>query len=227
MRKRKQKIEIATSEDVKRYGGGDGGETAEAPAKATEAELEPSAKEPEPQTQADESPEQQIATLSKQVQELTDKHLRAVAEHQNYVRRAAAERAEAVRYAPADLVKDLLTVVDDIERTLAAIPEDEAPSVVEGVRLIYDNLIKTLEAHHVERITAVGQPFDPACHQAMMQQPSADQPPNTVIEEYQAGYKLCDRVIRPAKVVVSTAPAQDGKQAPAEGEEQREDQESD
>ena len=227
MRKRKRKIEIATPEDVKRYGGGNGDESAEAPADATEAELEPSAEEPEPQAEADESPEQQIATLSKQVQELTDKHLRAIAEHQNYVRRAAAERAAAVRYAAADLVKALLTVVDDIERTLAAIPEDEASSVVEGVRLIHDNLVKTLQAHHVERITAVGQPFDPACHEAMMQRPSVDQPPSTVIEEYQAGYKLWDRVIRPAKVVVSTAPAQDGERGPEEGEEQREDQESD
>ncbi|MHC4609958.1 MAG: nucleotide exchange factor GrpE [Planctomycetota bacterium] len=219
MRKGKHKIEIATPAEVEQYAEGKLQGASEAVTEATEAPPDASAAEQEARPAEAEKPEDRLAALARQVEELTDKHLRAVAEHQNYVRRAGAERAEASRYAAAELVKALLPVVDDFERTLAAIPEDDASSVVQGVRLIYDNLVKTLSAHHVERIAAVGVPFDPACHQAMTQQPSADHPPGTVLQEYQAGYKLWDRVLRPAKVIVSNASAEDAEQGPDQPQE--------
>ena len=203
--KQNQNIRIASPEEVQRYTGRGDAQTSKA---ATEVEPESPADAPQAEAKADDSPVDELAALRKQVEELTDKHLRAVAEHQNYMRRAAAEQAEVLRYGGADRVKALLTVVDDIERTLQAVPENESSSLAEGVRLIHDKLIKTLADHHVERITAVGEPFDPACHEAVMQKPSEDHPPGTVLQEYQSGYRLWDRVLRPAKVIVSAAPAE-------------------
>jgi len=180
-------------------------------------EQDPGAASPEPPSdppaeggEAADHPEQpdELAALRASVEELTDKHLRAVAELQNFRRRATAEKDEAVQYASAGLARAVLPVVDDFERMLASAREGEASSLLEGVRLIHQNLLKALEAHHVQRIESAGRPFDPTCHEAMMQQPTTEHPPGTVLEEYQPGYKLWDRVLRPAKVIVSQAAAE-------------------
>ena len=121
-------------------------------------------------------------------------------------RRAAKEKADAVRFAVADFARDVLSVVDDFERTLAAADSEPDTGIAEGARLVYDNLMKILRSHHIEEIEAEGQPFDPACHEAVMQQPSDEHPPQTVLQEIQRGYRLHDRLLRPAKVVVSAAP---------------------
>jgi molecular chaperone GrpE len=148
-------------------------------------------------------PVDEMTQLRQQVADLTDKHLRAVAEQQNYMRRAATERSEMARYATAEVIRDVLTVVDDLERSLKAADTGEA-SLVDGVKLIHDNLLRTLAKHNVERIDSKGVPFDPNKHEALMRQPTADHPPGTVLEEHQVGYKLWDRVLRPAKVIVSS-----------------------
>jgi molecular chaperone GrpE len=123
-----------------------------------------------------------------------------------------SETQEAVRYASADLIKALLPVVDDLERSLAAARSDAAGSFADGVKLVHQNLLKALEAHHVERIESLGRPFDPALHEAIMRQPSDQHPPGTVLEEYQSGYRLWERVLRHAKVIVSaSARPQDNK----------------
>jgi molecular chaperone GrpE len=90
--------------------------------------------------------------------------------------------------------------------------------LAEGVRLVHQNLLKVLEAHHVERIESLGQPFDPSCHEAMMQQPTDEHPPGTVVEEYQPGYKLWDRVVRPAKVIVAQGPSSSEPEAAGKGQ---------
>lgn len=220
MRKKKKKIEIATADEVEAYGGA--GDAAAVPVDEAGAGEVAAGQVQE----GDAQPEDELAAARRKVEELTDKHLRAVAEHQNYVRRAAAEHGEALRYATTDLIKSLLPVVDDFERTLAAVGEGDASPLAKGVGLVHGNLIKALEAHHVQRIESVGQPFDPSCHQAMMQRPTEDQPPGTVLEEYQPGYKLWDRVLRPAKVIVAKAVGEsepqgqarlDGEAAPGDG----------
>lgn len=120
------------------------------------------------------------------------------------------------RYANADFARALLEVLDDLERTLQAGDEaDDETSVVCGVRLVYDKLRKCLKDHNVDPIEALGQPFDPRLHQAMMQESSADHPPNTVIREIQKGYKLHDRVLRPSRVTISKA-AEDDSTPPTE-----------
>ncbi len=202
MRKRKRKIKVT---DVEGKAEQDGLPTdadvavEQAPPAADVAETSAAA-ESEPLSEAD--------TLRAKVEELNDKHLRAVAELQNFRRRATTEKQDAVRYASADLIRALLPVADDLERSLAAAEDDSGTSLAEGVKLVHQNLLKAFETYHVERIASVGQPFDPALHEAMMQQPSDEHDPGTVLEEYQAGYKLWDRVLRHAKVIVSASSAQ-------------------
>lgn len=149
------------------------------------------------------------AALRAKVEKLEDALLRARADYQNFQRRAAVERSEAIRYANAGLMKSLLGVLDDLERAMSS-PSGETGAVDEGVRLVYENLLKALRDHGLETISADNEPFDPSVHEALMQQPSADHPSGTILEEFAKGYRLRDRVLRPSKVVVSKAVDEDG-----------------
>lgn len=126
----------------------------------------------------------------------------------NYKRRSEQERAETVQFAAANLLKRLLPVVDDFDRALAAIPAEEREdnSWVEGVELIARKLHNILEQEGVEPIEALGQPFDPNLHEAVAfddQAAGSGEQVDTVAEVYSKGYKMKDRVIRPAMVKVS------------------------
>ncbi len=160
------------------------------------------------------SPLDEAAELRGKVEKLEDALLRARAEYQNFQRRTAIERAEAIRYANAGLMKSLLSVLDDFERAMSS-PAGERETVDAGVRLVYQNLLKALREHGLETIETGSEPFDPSVHEAMMQQSSADHPAGTILEEFARGYKLRDRVLRPSKVVVSKAvePDTDGSNA--------------
>lgn len=194
MSEKQPKIEIATPDEVARY-------------------AEPGASDHEPASRAAEQPEpteaqDELTSLREQLAELQDKLLRAKAEAQNVTRRAQQEKADAIRYGNAELLKSLLAVVDDFERSLAAAQAThKVKAVVEGVRLVYEKLTKLLKDQGVEVIEAAGKPFDPTEHAAMMQQPSNEHPPGTVIQEVQRGYRYGDRVLRPAHVVVSQSTA--------------------
>ena len=157
------------------------------------------------------SPLDEAAELRSKVEKLEDALLRARAEYQNFQRRTAIERADAIRYANAGLMKSLLSVLDDFERAMSS-TTGEVETIDEGVRLVYQNLLKALREHGLETIETGREPFDPSVHEAMMQQPSADHPAGTILEEFAKGYKLRDRVLRPSKVVVSKAvePETDG-----------------
>jgi molecular chaperone GrpE len=145
----------------------------------------------------------EVEQLRQRVAELEEQLLRARAEQQNIRKRAANELSESVRFANAAFAKSLLTMADDFDRTLEQSQSADAATVLEGVRLIYDNLMKVLSDHNVESIDALGRPFDPRFHEAMMQQPAGDKEPGTVLEVLQKGFKLGDRVLRPAKVIVA------------------------
>ena len=163
---------------------------------------------PQPSPPATEAqPPSELDTLRGEVEALRDKNLRLLAETRNLQQRAQREKAEALKYAEAEFARDLLTVLDDLERTRRAAQEGAAPSAVaDGVRIVYEHLLKVFKARGIEPIDALGQPFNPHLHEALLQQPSAEHPAGTVLEEVARGYRMHERVLRPARVVVSSGP---------------------
>lgn len=144
--------------------------------------------------------------------EFKDKWLRAKADAQNQARRLRADRDEAVQLATADFARSVLMIVDNMERAVdSAVQNPDVNKLIEGVRIVHDALLKMLIDHQIERIDSEGKPFDPTQHQAITQQVSAEHPEGTVIKEVQPGYKLRDRVLRPAGVIVSVAPKEEQK----------------
>ena len=166
------------------------------------------AAETEPGRIDGENPE--IEQLRRALDEKTDRHLRALADLDNAKRRAQREREDYLKYANESLIRDLLPVLDNFDRALAAARDTgEAPGVVDGVELIRRELLKVLEKAGVERYTAVGQTFDPSRHEAVARMVSATQPEGTVVHETAPGYVLRGRVLRPAMVAVAAAPDTD------------------
>jgi molecular chaperone GrpE len=147
-------------------------------------------------------------SLAAERDELKDRLLRVMAETENYKKRTEREKSEQLKRANESLLKDLLPVLDNLERALEHAIEDAGPgqAMTKGLELTYQELWKVLERHGVERVEALGQPFDPEVHEAMMQQEDPDHEPGTVIGEMQRGYLLSGRLLRPAMVVVSKAP---------------------
>ncbi|MBA4017374.1 MAG: nucleotide exchange factor GrpE [Pirellula sp.] len=146
----------------------------------------------------------QIAQLQSDLNEARDRALRAQAELENVRKRLRKEMDDERRYALMPLVADLLPVVDNLGRAITAAEKNaDVNSLLEGVKLVSQQLDTALGRHNAKRIEALGMPFDPNVHAAIMQQPSADQPPNTVVMVAQDGYQLHDRVVRPAQVIVS------------------------
>jgi molecular chaperone GrpE len=130
-----------------------------------------------------------------------DRFLRERAELENFKKRMQREKADALRYATEPLVRDLIPVVDNLERAVEH--GGDGVSVLEGVQLVLKSLLDTLERHGVKRIEAVGQAFDPNLHEAMLQVESHSHPPNHVVKQHHTGYLLHDRLLRPALVTVS------------------------
>ena len=138
-----------------------------------------------------------------------DRLLRMHAEMQNLRNRTSREIADERRYAALPILRDLLPVLDNINRAIeAAEKANEAEKLLEGFRLVRQQLLTTLANHGAEPIEALGQAFDPNFHQAILHQPSNDVPADTVTMVTQQGYKLHDRVVRPTQVIVSSGPAQ-------------------
>jgi molecular chaperone GrpE len=151
-----------------------------------------------------------------QLKEEHQRHLRAAADLENYKKRAAKEREEVKRFGIERLLKDLIPVVDNLERALGAAPEGDPLSG--GVRLVLKSLEETLGRHGVKAFSALGQPFDPRLHEALLQVASSDQPPGTVVLEHGRGYTLNDRLVRPAMVGVAVGAGQEPPpDAPAPG----------
>ncbi len=144
-----------------------------------------------------------------------DRTLRLQAEMENLRSRTAREINDERRYAPLPIARDLLPVLDNINRALeaaeqfeAAEQSDESDSLLEGFKLVRQQLLTVLEQHHCKQIETVGQPFDPQIHEAILQQPSDEQPANHIVLETQAGYQLHDRVVRASQVIISSGPAE-------------------
>lgn len=145
--------------------------------------------------------------LLEQIASAKDQVLRVQAEMQNVRRRAERDVENAHKYALDKFTADLLPVVDNLERALAAIDtEDEAQKgVSEGLELTLKSFMEVLSRHKIEAIDPAGQPFDADLHQAVSMVPNPDLEPNTVMDVFQKGYTLNGRLVRPAMVVVSQA----------------------
>ncbi|HEY3542990.1 MAG TPA: nucleotide exchange factor GrpE [Gaiellaceae bacterium] len=152
----------------------------------------------------DEQPqEQQIEeAVEEQQPGQDDRLLRLAADFDNYKKRAAREREEYVALANERLVKDLLPILDDLERALNAAEQHEEAQLEEGVRLVHKSLASLLARNGVTEIDASAK-FDPHVHEALLSQPGEDKESGDVLDVIQKGYKLGDRVVRPARVIVA------------------------
>ncbi|MBM4439101.1 MAG: nucleotide exchange factor GrpE [Candidatus Rokubacteria bacterium] len=151
-----------------------------------------------------------VEQLRKELAEKNDRLLRALAEAENVRRRAQRDRDEGVKYAAESLLRDLLPVLDNLDRALdAARTAGESATIVDGVELIRREFLKALERHGVTRYSALGQRFDPNQHEAIARIVSTESAPDTVVGETVPGYSLRGRVIRPAQVAVAAAPDED------------------
>jgi molecular chaperone GrpE len=174
-----------------------------------ELEEDPSAGTDEkPAEAADKSPEEEIPDLK-------DRYLRLAADFENYKRRTLKERQDLYNYGNESLIKELLETVDNLERAQGHARESEegidAETLLEGVELTYRALIRTLEKNGVQAVQAEGEAFDPQVHEAIRQAETDEHPPGTVVEVYQKGYLLKDRLLRPALVVVATGRKEDAE----------------
>jgi molecular chaperone GrpE len=140
--------------------------------------------------------------------ELRDLARRTRADFENYQKRMQRDLAQERRYAHSPLAADLLPALDNLDRATAAAKQvGETGPLVQGVAMVQSQILDVLRRHGITPIEAQGQPFDPNLHQAVMQQPAAGTPPGTVLQVLEQGYKIHDRVLRPARVVVSAASA--------------------
>jgi len=146
----------------------------------------------------------ELAAAQTEAAELKDQMLRVQADAQNIRRRAEADVEKAHKFGQEKFSRELLSVLDNLDRALAASPEDEATKALrEGVEMTLQGFISTLTKFNVEAIDPQGETFNPEFHQAMAMQENADFPPNTVIAVMQKGYSLHGRLLRPAMVMVS------------------------
>jgi molecular chaperone GrpE len=151
-----------------------------------------------------------LETKTREVEALQDRYLRTVAEFDNVRKRSVREREEYTRYANESLLRDILPVLDNLDRALQAARTEPATSLATGVELIQRELLRVLEKFGVTPFTSVGQPFDPERHEAIARVQRPDLPDMSVAAETARGYLLHGRVLRPAMVTVAVAPDDSG-----------------
>ena len=150
--------------------------------------------------------DEQMTALRNDLDAAQNRLLRSQAELENFRKRIAREREDERRYANLALMRDLLPVLDNMDRAIAAAENTHnTADLLEGVKMISRQLTDVLQRYGCEPIDAQGQPFDPHWHDAILQQPSAEHPPGTVVQVTQPGFRLHDRVVRPSQVIVSAA----------------------
>ena len=161
------------------------------------------------ETEVAEEGDKLLAEAKAQAAENYDRYLRAAAELDNYRKRTARMRSDTREETLRDVLLQIAPAMDNMRRAVAQ--ENATVEVFkEGVELIYTQLQEVLRWYGLEEIQAIGQPFDPLCHEALLEVERADQPPGTVVEEMEKGYRLRDKVVRPARVVVSKTGGQNG-----------------
>lgn len=154
-----------------------------------------------------------LAAKTEECKILNDKYLRLAAEFENYKRLAQRDQREQIKFGNEQLLKELLPVIDNMERAIKAARDNGGSSaLVQGVDLTLKQLSGALTKFGVQTVEATGQVFDPSAHQAVSHMPSDTVAPNHVVEEFQKGYRLHDRILRAAMVSVSSGPAHAGEQ---------------
>jgi molecular chaperone GrpE len=159
------------------------------------------------ETHSTASLESKIAELEAALAEAKDRHLRLAADFDNYKKRSRQEHLETIQHASADLIARLLPGLDDLHKALDHKPEGIDEAWAKGLELSVRKLEEALRAHGLEAIDAVGKPFDPSVHEAIGHEESAEHPEDTVVQELRRGYRIRDRVVRPALVKVARPPA--------------------
>lgn len=151
-----------------------------------------------------------LTEKTEKFKELNDKYLRLAAEFDNYKRLAQRDQRDQIRFGNEDLLKELLPVVDNLERAITASRNGGSSDVlIQGVDLTLKQLTGALTKFHVKPVETIGRPFDPATHQAVVSVASQKVPDKHVVDEFQRGYRLHDRMLRAAMVSVSTGQTQD------------------
>ncbi len=154
--------------------------------------------------------EEQSNGLKKERDELFEKLQRVMADYANFQKRSSKQISDSVAYEKENIIRTLLPVLDNFEHTLQKSHAAESVEVVlKGVQIIYDQMNDVLASHGVEKIPALDETFDPARHEAMLRREEPDKPDHAVLEEFQKGYQLNGRVIRPSKVVVNRIEAEE------------------
>ena len=155
---------------------------------------------------------EQLAETERERDQFKNMAMRALADLENYKRRAAEEQAELRRSANAELIRKLLEVVDNFDRALEMLPADAADGWHEGLSLVRRNLMNILETEGVSKIEAAGKPFDPWEHEAVFHQETGDAEDGVIIAVTREGYRLRDRVLRASQVIVAKAPSAEPEQ---------------
>jgi len=151
----------------------------------------------------------QTDDLQKEKDELFGKLQRVSADYANFQKRVPKQITDTICYEREKIIKTLLPVLDNFEHTLQnARSAEDVDALFKGIRIIYDQMLDILKLHGAEQIKALGEKFDPALHEAMMKKADPGQEENIVLEEFQKGYKLNGRVIRPTKVIISALPSE-------------------
>ena len=149
--------------------------------------------------------EEKLESVEQESKESYDRFLRVSAEFENYKKRAAREMNDFRKFANESFVKAMLPVVDNLDRAIESSSDDDHSnsSVVEGVNMTLKEILKIFEQFGVKPFESLGKTFDPALHQAVMQEESDDHPEKTILNELEKGYMMHDRLLRPAMVIVS------------------------
>ena len=153
--------------------------------------------------------EEKLENLQKEKDELFEKLQRVSADYANYQKRVPKQIADTIAYEKEKIIKTLLPALDNLDHTLQnASSAENADVLVKGIKIVYDQMLDILKSHGVTQIKSLDEKFDPSLHQAMMQRSEPEKEENVVLEEFQKGYKLNDRVIRPSKVIVNKLPSE-------------------
>jgi len=171
---------------------------------------------------AESSEEQALAEARQEAAKNWDLYLRTQAEMDNFRKRMQRQQQERIASAKGEVFLEILPVIDNLERAVehARESEGDAAGLQEGIEMTLEQFGKALERFGIKSVAAVGQPFDTACHEAMSQVETEEHPPNSVVQQFQKGYWLGERLLRPAMVVVAKAPAEPVVEDRTESDEQ-------
>ncbi|MBL7215397.1 MAG: nucleotide exchange factor GrpE [Phycisphaerae bacterium] len=156
--------------------------------------------------------EKEIETLGGEKQDVFEQLQRVSADYANFQKRSPKQIADSVAYEKKAILRSLLPSIDNFEHALShassAGDEETLDNLIKGIQLVFDHMLDALKSHGVKRIEALGQPFDPTLHEAMMRRSEPDKKDDTVLEVYQAGYLMGEQVLRPSKVIVNKIEAE-------------------